>query len=101
MTVKQRFLWFEWDEDGATIFFNITKPTEEEIGEHQIVKLNSPLQPVSKKQQLPQQQWETSFKKKPMDELQKIFAHPPDNVTSKTLDDTTHHWLETVAGNRS
>ena len=69
MTVNHQFLQFEWDETGATIHFDITKPTEAELAEYQIIELNSPLPPVDRKRRLPQQNWETSFKTKPMPEL--------------------------------
>ena len=64
ITMEHQFLQFEWDKAGATVFFNITKPTEAETFE-----LNSPLPPVDRKRWLPQQKWETSFHKKPMSEL--------------------------------
>ena len=46
MTVEHQFLQFEWDKAGATICFDITKPTEAELAECQIFELNSPLPPV-------------------------------------------------------
>ena len=100
MTVEHQFLQFEWDEAGATVHFDITKPTEAELAECQIFELNSPLPPVDRKRRLPQQQWETSFKTKPMPELRKIFAYLPDDIISKTLDNTTQYYLETDTENR-
>ena len=41
ITVNGKFLQFDWDED--TIFFSISKPTEEELGQYDIIELNSPI----------------------------------------------------------
>ena len=100
ITVNGKFLQFDWDED--TIFFSISKPTEEELGHYDIYELNSPTPTteIGMARRLPNQKWESGFQSIPMNELKKRFAYLPDEVIQKTLDNTTQFYLD-VEENRS
>ena len=100
ITVEGKYLPFDYNDD--TVYFRISKPTEQELDQYKIVELNSSL-PLScnRKRRLPEQKWESSYQQLPMLELRKRFAYQPDAILKKTLDNTTQFYLEVPEENKS
>ena len=102
ITVDGKFLKFDWDDD--TIFFSISKPTEEELDHYDIYELNSPLplaEMTSRKRRVPTPKWESGFHSIPMSELRKRFAYVPDEIITKTLQNTTQFYIDVMEENQS
>lgn len=93
---EEEFLPFQYDEEK--LYFNISKPSKEDLEELECFELNSPYPSFTtttrrnKKKLLPEDV--------PMEEWRKRLAMLPEDVVHKTLENTTHFYINVEAENR-
>lgn len=99
ITVNGEYLPFDYDDEK--LYFNIEKPTLEEINNevYKLFKLNSrdpeqvSINPNKTKRNNKQFQWEEI----PILEWKKRLELPPDDIVQQTMAATTQHYLEVEA----
>ena len=98
ITIQNTFMEFDWDNE--TVFFSISRPTQEELDTYDIYELNSPLPDPARVRRLSSPTWDGQFKKLPMPELRKRFAYLPEDIIKKSLDNTTQYYLDVLEENQ-
>jgi hypothetical protein len=99
ITVEGDFLPFNWDDES--IFFNISKPTEEELLLYKVYELNANTTPNARKIRRQRSKTFYKFADIPISELRKRFAMLPEDTITRTLQNTTQFYTEIQEENQT
>ena len=104
ITVGKTFLPFEHDHE--CIYFDISKPTEDEMALYEVFELNSKEPPkvrrtLHKRTKRKREDYNFKFADLPMIELRKRFALLPEETIKKTLENTTQYYTDVTEETRN
>ena len=95
MYIEQEFFPFEFDDEK--LFFNIQKPTKEDLDTYEWFELNSH---IMESNNMRRKHEKLATEDIPIQEWRKRLGMQPENIVKKTLENTTQHYMRVECESR-